>query len=116
MKKLGKLRSIVKKTPYVKPKQPPKVTELKCHVCGEKATHVILIELREVPGPPLKENNVLRVVCEEHVDTNFDTWVSVPAYKALCIEWEKVGVKLNKQYCTIKVLELKNNGNAKSSN
>lgn len=97
----------IKKKPYVKPIVKP-VTQLQCHVCGVKATHVILLELREVPGPPLKENNVLRTICAEHVDTNFDTWVARPQFKALCIEWEKVGVKLNKQYCTIGVMTLKN--------
>ena len=106
--KKRKLRSIIKKTPYVKPKPAPKLTELKCHVCSEKATHVILIELREKPGPALKENNVLRVVCEEHVDTSFDKWVPYWAFKGLCLEWKNKGFTLNKQHCTIGVMLLKN--------
>lgn len=105
-KKTSKLRSIVKKTPYVKPK-PRTLKELKCHVCGEPATHVVLIELREKPGPPLKENNVLRVICKEHINLNFDYWVPYWAFKGLCTQWANEGITLNKQYCTIGILQLK---------
>lgn len=96
-----KLKHIKQNVPYRKP-----VKQLQCHVCGVKATHVVILELRENPGPPLKENNVLRVICEEHINTNFDAWVPLLHYKALCAEWKKVGVVLNKAYCTISILPL----------
>lgn len=82
--------------------------QLKCQFCSNPATHTVLIELREKPGPPLKENNVLYLVCDIHaVDNSFDRFVSYPAFKALCIEWSKVGVTLNKRFCSINILKLK---------
>ena len=81
---------------------------LKCHFCANHATHVIMVELREKPGPPLKENNVLRVACDIHsIDTTFDNWVPVWAFKGLCSEWKNVGVILNKAYCSINIIKFK---------
>ena len=100
-------RSIVKKTPYKKPVVAKPKQIIKCHVCGELATHVILIQLREQSGPPIKED-VLRTVCEEHINTSFDHWVPAWAFKKLCFDLkEQANVTLNKQYCTIKVLPFK---------
>lgn len=80
--------------------------ELKCQFCTNKATHVVLVELRDKPGPPLKENNVLRTVCDIHaVDTSFDHWVPYWAFKGLCNEWKNVGVVLDKKYCSINILK-----------
>ena len=106
-KKNNSLRSIVKKTPYRKPAKPQPVKELFCYVCKQKATHVLLIELREKPGPPLK-SEVIYTVCEKHISTDFDRWVPILAFKKLCLDLQKeVGIVLNKQYCTIKALPLK---------
>ena len=82
--------------------------KLKCYFCDNPATHTILMELREKQGPPLKENAVIRVACDEHsTNTSFDHWVSIWAFKKLCFDWEKAGFILNKQYCTINILKLK---------
>ena len=108
MKKLKQIK-LAKQVLYRKPISPQKPKELKCHVCEKMATHVVLVELRAEQGPPLKENNVLRVACPEHAaNTNFDYWVPFWAFKKLCIDWKnEADVILNKAYCTIKVLKLK---------
>jgi hypothetical protein len=66
------------------------------------------LELREVPGPPLKANEVIRVVCEEHTSTDFDYWVPAWAFTKLCLDLKtQANITLNKQYCTINVLKFK---------
>lgn len=87
-----------------------KVQKLKCHYCDNHATHAILIDLREKPGPPVKKNNVLSVVCDIHsVETSFDSWVPVWAFKKLADDWRtKANVILDKRYCTITALKLEN--------
>ncbi len=85
-----------------------KRTDIKCHVCGEVATHVVLVELREKPGPALKDNNVLRTVCEEHSKNNdFDYWIPHFAFKKLCDDWSKAGFILQKHFCTILIKPFK---------
>lgn len=101
MRKINKFQPKRKVMP-----QKPKV--LNCHICGEPATHVIMLELREKPGPPIRPNDVIRVVCKEHVSTDFDYWVPRWAFEKLCIDLKReFGYILCKQYCTINVLELK---------
>lgn len=81
---------------------------LKCHFCDNPATHTIMVELREKPGPPLKENNVLRVACDIHsIDKSFDHWVPIWAFRRLVEEWKKVDVTLRKEYCTINIKKFK---------
>lgn len=88
-----------------KNKKPPLV----CHICGDKATHAVMMELREKQGPPLKENNVIRLACDTHAkETSFDYWVSNPALMSLINFWKReAGIILNKRYCTIKLVKLK---------
>ena len=87
-------------------KKKPK--HLKCHFCDNQATHTVIMELRERQGPPLKEDNVIRVVCDIHsIDNSFDHWVPIWAFKKLCIDWQKAGYTLNKQFCTINILKFK---------
>ena len=68
-----------------------------------------MLELRDKPGPPLKENNVLRVACDIHsIDNSFDYWVPHWAFIGVCNEWKrKAHVILNKQYCTINIVKFK---------
>lgn len=82
---------------------------LKCHVCGERATHAVMIELRDKPGPPLKENNVIRTACDAHsTDKSFDYWVPHHAFISLCNTWRKeTNIILRKEYCTINIVKFK---------
>jgi hypothetical protein len=84
-----------------------KKRKLICNVCGAYATHVVLVELREKPGLPLKEDNVLMLVCDEHSkNTSFDHWVPYEAFNYLCAEWKKQGYILAKPFCTINIKPL----------
>ncbi len=103
MKKRNNKINGLKKVPYKKPPKP----NFNCHTCGEKGTHVVLLELRDKPGVPLKENNVLHFVCEEHINRNFDFWVPNWAFKGLCNEWKNAGFILDKKYCTINIIPFK---------
>lgn len=85
-------------------KKPP----LKCHICGDKATHAIMMELREKPGPAIKENNVIRLACDIHaVDTSFDYWVPLWAFRKLVNDNSKEGIHIKKEFCTIKIVKFK---------
>jgi len=84
---------------------------LLCHICHEKATHVVMLELRAQQGPPLKENNVIRLACDEHAkETSIDYWVSNGAFMAVLSFWKReANITLIKKYCTINMLKLKTN-------
>ena len=86
---------------------PKEKKKLKCALCDKEATHAIMIELRDRQGPPLKENNVLNVVCDEHAtNTSFDYWVPSWAFINLCNEWKKLAnVTLNKSLCSINIIK-----------
>jgi len=83
--------------------------KLKCSYCDNHATHSIMMELRDKPGPPIKENNVLNVACDIHsIETTFDYYVPLWAFKKLCVDWkQQAGIILDKKYCTIQIVKFK---------
>ena len=88
-------------------KNKKKKMSLKCYCCDNKPTHAVMIELRDRPGPPLKENNVIRLACDIHsVETAFEHWVPHYAFIALCNHWKKeTGVILDKRFCNIHIVK-----------
>lgn len=79
-----------------------------CYFCKNKPTHTVLLELREKPGPPIKENNVVALVCDIHsIDNSFERWVPLSAFHKLVNDYRKEGININRQYCSIQILKLK---------
>jgi len=87
-----------------------------CAICGKKATHVVLAELREKPGPPLQEDNVLHLVCEEHSkNTNLQYWIPYNEWQMLFYRWKRLGYLLNKEFCNIHIKKLRSKDDSNKS-
>lgn len=81
--------------------------QLKCQYYSSTATHTVLLELRERPGGPIKENNVLGLVCEVHsINRSFNHWVPTWAFLQMIEKYRRIGIRLNRQYCNINVKRL----------
>lgn len=85
-----------------------KVEHVKCEICGENATYVLIANIRAQPGPPLAKDNVLRSVCEEHTVGTFNElvppwqWAATEkAYK------QQFGIAISKKYSDIQIVKLK---------
>lgn len=85
-----------------------KVAQVKCEICGEPATHSIIANIRERPGPPLAKDNVLRSVCEEHSKGSFNELIPPWQWDAVSKAYKQQHrIIISKKYSDIQVVKLK---------
>ena len=85
-----------------------KIDHIKCEICGENATHSIVLNLREKPGPPLEKDNVIRTVCEKDSIGLFNDHVPYWQWDGLRKQYRQRGILLAKEYCDIQIVKLEN--------
>lgn len=89
-------------------KDKPKLgkTPIRCEVCGKPATHSIVLNIRDNYGPPIKKDNVVQTVCEEHSKGTFNDLIPSWYWAGLVNEYRRKGLFIMKEYSDVEVIAI----------